>query len=483
MKLKNLISDIDVKYIELRGNPEIKGIEYNSKKVKRNYIFVAIKGFKVDGHNYISEAIKNGAIAVVGEKKLNLPVSYIQVNNTRYVLSALASKFYKNPSLKLDLYGLTGTNGKTTISYLLYSIFNSNNIPAGVIGTMGYKIGSHKYKTETTTPESLDLQKILYKMQSKNIKKVFMEVSSHSLSLYRVEHCNFKTAIFTNLTEDHLDFHRTMSNYYKAKKHLFELLEKSKKKNKYGIINIDDKWGKKLFTEFKNRITLYTIGFNKGADFRIIPVDISLNGLEFRVIHKNKEYEFFSPLYGRVNLYNLAIAISAGIVEKIPYKKIREGIKKFKGVKGRLEIMKIKNRYIVIDYAHTPDALEKVLLSIQDIKHGRVITVFGCGGDRDKKKRPLMGKIATELSDFVIITSDNPRSEEPEEIIKEIVKGVKKKNYLTIVDRRKAIKEAIKISNSKDVILIAGKGHEDYQIIGNKKIHFNDKEVVMEVLR
>lgn len=490
MKLSRLIKNCDVAVSKRIQNLEIKGIAYNSKNVKNNYIFIAIKGFNTDGHNFIDEAIKNGASVIAVEPHFDISqtkdIAIIKTKNNRIFLSKLASNFYNHPSLKLDLIGITGTNGKTTTAYLIEHILKSASLRTGLIGTINYKILNRKYTAETTTPESLDFQKLLYKMTKSSIRYVPAEISSHSLKLHRVDDLHFKIGIFTNLTEDHFDFHKNFRDYFESKSRLFELLQDSKKKNKLAIINIDDKWGKLLYKRFKNRIKIYTYGINEDADFKAEDLNLSTHGSCFRIKHKNKNFPVKTSLIGKFNIYNILAAFIAVRFFNISADSIISSINKFKGPAGRMEIIKSNNFCIAIDYAHTDDALKNVLSSIKEISTGRIITVFGCGGDRDRKKRPKMGYIAAKLSDIVIVTSDNPRTEDPDRIIDEIEKGIFKlrtNNYYRISDRKKAIASAISMAKPDDFILIAGKGHENYQIIGTKKFPFNDKETVLNILK
>ena len=332
------------------------------------------------------------------------------------------------------MIGITGTNGKTTTSYLIEKILKSHGYKVGVIGTINYRIGRTSIKAKTTTPESLDLQYLLNEMVKKKADYVIMEVSSHSLALHRVADCYFNHAVFTNLTEDHFNFHGDINNYFKAKKMLFDLLVHSEKKVKCAFININDKYGLKIYNQYKrnHKIAVFTCGIEKRADFQAENIKMNLNKIEFRFKYKNKDYLIQSKMIGHFNVHNILAAIGIGIIEKVPVNKIIKAIAQFEKVPGRLEIIKSKNFYVGIDYAHTEDALKNVLQTIKDLEPVRIITIFGCGGDRDKTKRPLMGSIATEYSDFIIVTSDNPRSEDPVSIVKDIEAGIKKKSLRDI---------------------------------------------------
>ncbi len=497
MLLKDLFIGTDVKLSADEKKVKIRGIAYNSQNIKNNYIFIAIKGFKSDGHNYIENAIEKGATVVVVENhwlKNNKSkieeykereIVILSSKNNRVLLSKISANFYKNPSKKLKVIGVTGTNGKTTITYLIESILTNKGEKVGVLGTINYRIGKKVFPAVTTTPESLEINKYLSLMLENKVKYVIMEVSSHSLELHRVDDIEFDYAIFTNLTEDHFDFHKNYENYFKAKEKLFSLLAKSSKKKKCAIINIDDKYGKKLASRYKKRVEVITYSLHNNGDLNAYDIELSFKGSKFKVKYKNSSYEFSINLLGRYNIYNSLAAIAVGIKEKFSIKKIQEGLLKLKSVPGRLEIIEKDGIYIGIDYAHTDDALKNVLNTIEELNPEKIITVFGAGGDRDKSKRSRMGRIVALLSDELIITSDNPRSENPKDIIKDIEKGVievRKKGYYKIVDRKKAIKKSIKMAERGTFILIAGKGHEDYQIIGNRIIHFNDKEIVKKYL-
>lgn len=496
MKLKYFVkyctNKIDKEFQEL----EIRGVAHNSNNVKKNFLFVAIKGFQTDGHNFIDDAIEKGAITVAVEPHYNYKKNFIQyktkkipilrTKNNRIFLSKISALFYDYPSLKLNVIGITGTNGKTTVSYLTEHILKSAGYNTGLIGTINYKINNRRYSALTTTPESLDLQQLLARMLDSNVKYVSMEVSSHSLKLHRVDDCHFKVAIFTNLSEDHFDFHKNYKDYFESKAKLFELLKDSRLKNRFGIVNIDDRWGRLLYRRFNNKIKLFTYGINEKADFSAYNISLSLSCTRFDIKHRNRTFSIQTPLIGKFNVYNVLVAFATSFLLRIPVKTIIDSIKRFKPPAGRMEIIKSRGIYIGIDYAHTDDALKNVLSSVRNITEGRIITIFGCGGDRDRKKRPRMGRVAARLSDIVIVTSDNPRTEDPEKIIDEIEKGVLKirsTNYYRIVDRKEAIKKGMQLATPGDFVLIAGKGHEDYQIIGTKKLPFSDREVVKEILK
>lgn len=462
----------------IQGNGEkiqIKQVAYDSRKVSQDSIFICIEGFKVDGHQYIDDAVQKGASVLVVQKDLEvLPkgVCVVKVENTRYALAAISSHFYGNPSENLKLIGVTGTNGKTTITYFISTILNYVGEKTGIIGTIENRIGDKVIPTSRTTPESLELQKLLREMKEEDVSHVIMEVSSHSLDLHRVDHCKFLIGIFTNLTLDHLDYHKTMDNYKKAKAKLFSMC-------RYGIINIDDPYGQYMLDE--GSCIGYTYGIDHEADFRAEKIHLDEKGTRFELSHKGESIDIELAIPGKFSVYNSLAAITAAYTLGIPLKEIQEGLRQVSGVRGRFETITAPDGYsVIIDYSHAPDGLLNVLKTIQEFAKGKIITVFGCGGDRDKSKRPVMGEIAGEYSDYCIITSDNPRSEEPAAIIQEIEPGVQRTGctYTKIIDRRTAIQAALRQAKTQDVILIAGKGHETYQEIGDQILHFDDAEEV-----
>ncbi len=497
MEIKRLLKNIQ--YSSLHGDVpvEVDGIVYDSRKVKKNYIFVAIPGEKEDGVKYENEAVRNGAVAIVA-KSYNPSlekVLQIIVDDPRIALSILSREFYKNPSAKLYVIGITGTNGKTTTTYLIESIFKSAGKRPVIIGTINYRFMDKKVKAVNTTPESLDLNIMMSEYLSQGATDVIMEVSSHAISQGRANGINFNAAIFTNLTQDHLDYHKTMENYYATKAKLFEkMLVASSKGNRFAILNSDDPWVSRV--RIKRGINILRFGTSKHADIRLTESAATLDGIKMKLSTPIGMMELRSPLVGYYNIYNIMAAVAAAIVSNISVDHIKQGIELMANVPGRVErIDNPRGLYVFVDYAHTPDALEKVLIALSEIKKKRIICVFGCGGDRDKGKRPLMGGIAARLADITIITSDNPRSEQPHAIICDIEKGIKDalkvtslhsnanhnpKVYTTIEDRKQAIKAALDAAGKGDVVVIAGKGHEDYQIFRDRTIHFSDKEEIMD---
>ncbi|MFZ8846224.1 MAG: UDP-N-acetylmuramoyl-L-alanyl-D-glutamate--2,6-diaminopimelate ligase [Candidatus Hydrothermia bacterium] len=446
----------------------VEGIAYNSKEVKENYVFFAIKGEKFDGHNFVYEAINNGAKAIVVEKKLDVKINQVVVENSRVELSKISAKFYNYPSKNLFVIGITGTNGKTTTTYITYQALNILGYKTALLGTVINDLISRKEVPKLTTPESLDLQKYMFEIIKNEGKFLVMEVSSHSLALNRVDDVDFKIAGFTNLTIDHLDFHKTFENYREAKLKLFRMINE----NAIGIINLDDENSSYFINACKGKVITY--GFYKNANIKGEIIENSKNGLKIKVFDKVIENENF---IGEFNAYNLLCSFS--ILNSIGFdiEKIIDALSQVKPPKGRLQ--KIKN--VFIDYAHTPDALERVLKTLKSVYNKKIILVFGAGGNRDQSKRPIMGKVS-EMADIIILTSDNPRDEEPIDIIRDIEKGINKAHIIEI-DRKKAIELAISISNEDDVVLIAGKGHETYQEIKGIKYHFDDEEVVKSFIQ
>ena len=462
MVINELFKDVEYKILQ-KVSDEINGedLEFDSRKIKQGDVFIALEGSIVDGHTFISKAIENGAKTILVEKDVDKVegINYFLVDGLREKMGIIASNFYGYPQNQLKIVGVTGTNGKTTTTYILESILGEKNVAR--IGTVEYKIGDEIIPAPNTTPSSLEIIKICKKALEKNIKYLIMEVSSHGLDIGRVNMLRFEAGIFTNLTLDHLDYHKTMENYYLAKRKLFDLV----KDKKNSIINIDDEYGKR-YLEYTNGIS-YGIG---QGDIQGEIKQITREGQEVTIKIFEKEYKINLRLLGRYNLSNLLGAIGAVKTLGLSDEEIISKIPLIHGAPGRFEPVKIDRDFtVIVDYAHTGDALENILKSINEFKTNRVITVFGCGGDRDKTKRPIMGGIAEKYSDIVIVTSDNPRTEDPEEIIKDIVVGLTKENHIIEIHREKAIEKAISLAEKNDIILIAGKGHENYQVIGREK--------------
>ncbi len=460
----------------------IGDIHYDSRKIKENDVFCALIGAVTDGHNYIEKAVNIGAKMVIAEKKnitvTDKDVTYIFVNNLRKHLGVIASNFFGWPQKNLKIIGITGTNGKTTSSYILDSMLEKT----ARIGTIGYKILDEEIEAPNTTPESLDLVKMLDKSLKKGVEYFIMEVSSHALEIGRVDMLEFDSVMFTNLTQDHLDYHENMENYFNAKFKLFSML-----RNKdAAAVNTDDSYGQRIYDSNKNYKSYSIV---KDSDLKGKIEEYHNGGMKASVIFQGKEYSFETKLVGDYNLYNLLGCIGVLLNLGFDIKDIIERVKRVGYVPGRFELVNEGQDFrVIVDYAHTDNGLENILETVRKITENRVITIFGAGGDRDNTKRPKMAKAAAKYSDFVIITSDNPRTEDPAEITKQVEKGLididfPKDKYTVIVDREQAIKYGIEMSDAKDSLLIAGKGHEDYQILGREKIHFDDREQVRKYLK
>lgn len=483
MKLYKLIKNVEI--LEINGNMDIdiNNIHYDSREVTENSLFICIKGFNSDGHKYAESAYKKGAKAFLIQDDIHIETNenytFIKVKDTRNAMATVASNFYNKPTNKLEVIGVTGTNGKTSITSLLKQILNQK-FKSGLIGTINIDDGEKEIISKNTTPESIDLQRYFNDMLKNNCKFCAMEVSSHSLALDRVGGINFSIGIFTNLTEDHLDFHKDLDDYRNAKEKLFY------KTSIANIINIDDEYGKTILNNIKGLNTpVYTYGINSKADFMASDIKLYPNGVSYKLKTPTYSEDIYVSVPGKFTVYNTLALISACYILNIEIDIVKEKLKNTPGVKGRFENIKNdEGLTVIVDYAHTPDALENVLNTVQEFVIGKIITVFGCGGDRDKTKRPIMGKIAQEKSDMSIITCDNPRTENPKLIIKDILEGIdeNKYNYIVIEDRKKAIYKAIEMAEVGDVVMIAGKGHEDYQIIGTTKHHFDDKEIAYEAI-
>ncbi len=483
MRLGELLKDIyrDVQNISYL-NWDIQAISCDSRRVEKDSLFVALKGTSLDGASFIESAIDKGARVIAVERKTQLKiihpdVCYLYVDDAHQFLRDLAKRFYGNPSALVKTIGVTGTNGKTTITYLVQSIFAQTGQECAIIGTINYKLGNKTIPSANTTPGLLDNQQFLCDLTKEGIAYCVMEVSSHALDQGRIDLIDFKTAVFTNLTSDHLDYHKTRENYFLAKSLLFKNLSA----HAAAVINVDDEFGVRLTTMTKAKVITY--GIKNNATLQAKDIELNLKGTRFKLIIDKKEISIQTKLFGIHNVYNILAAIGVAYQENISFEVIQKGIEKLAFVNGRLERVDCGQDFAVfIDYAHTEDALINVLSTIRQTSKAKIILVFGCGGDRDKTKRPKMGSVACAMADFSIITSDNPRSEDPEMIIKEIVQGFKKNNYTVVVNREEAIDKALKMATSGDIVLIAGKGHETYQIFKDKTIHFDEREVVRKIL-
>jgi len=491
------------------ADPDISSIHNDSRDVKPGGLFIAVKGFKTDGHDYIDDAFKRGAAAVVTQEQIPGRQRIVEVSDTRRAMASIAARFYSEPSLTLCLIGITGTNGKTTTAFILESILSRAGHSVGVIGTVNYRYMGKSYDNSVTTPEAIDLQGILSRMKSAGVTHVIMEVSSHGIDLHRVKNSYFDVGVFTNLTQEHLDYHRTMGRYFACKRRFFTRLLTSgpKAPRAAAVINLDDPRGQALSDALTYRVV--TTAKNTSADISTADLSQSITGTTGTLKIEGKPYPFTSALTGSFNLENILSAAGAAHSIGIDPLAIIAGIEECRGVPGRLErVEPAFGRHVFVDYAHTPDALASILKALRAQAAGRIITVVGCGGDRDRSKRPIMAEIAVTLSDLVIITSDNPRSEDPQAIIRDMVKGIDTdlhaglglesgsepgsksgsddfnghKAFHVESDRRKALERAVLASNPGDILVAAGKGHENYQILKGGTIHFDDREVLLEAL-
>jgi UDP-N-acetylmuramoyl-L-alanyl-D-glutamate--2,6-diaminopimelate ligase len=495
MTISELLEGLNIKGTDGPLNTVIKGVAYNSRLVEKDFLFVAVKGFRVDGHDYIKDALSRGAAAIVMENARAVEdvkqhadlnrISFVEVSDSRKALALIASAFYEHPSKNLSLVGITGTNGKTTTSFITKSIIEAGGSRAGLIGTISCITGERNEVSVNTTPESLDLQRYLKEMVTNKMEYAVLEVSSHALSLDRVRGCSYKAAAFTNFTQDHLDFHNTMDEYFSAKTRIFNSLEEDGK----AVLNMDDPMIGQLAGEIKNDIV--TFGVDNDAMIRAENITDSQSlpagqtaGLSFDVRMPEGGFRVDSKLMGRFNVYNILASIGIAYALGIDEDTIKKGVMAAEPVAGRFENLNEGQNFLcIVDFAHTEDALRKVIEEARLMTKGRVITVVGCGGDRDRSKRPLMGFAASELSDLVFITSDNPRTEDPMEIIEDMVKGIKKDNYIIRADRETAIREAVLIAQEGDAVIAAGKGHENYQDMKGEKHHFSDKEILSRAIR
>ena len=506
MRIKDFLTIDAVEWTDGDLDQEVKGLSYDSRKVGPGDIFFAVPGEKTDGHDFIAEAVRRGAAGVVYSRAGNRPgaAAALRVKDVRRSMGLWAAYFHGWPSEKLRLVGVTGTNGKTTLTYLIESVLGAAAMEPGVMGTINYRYAGREVPSHHTTPESLDLQAMLAEMSQAGVKAVAMEVSSHALAQERVRGLDFDIGVFTNLSRDHLDYHRDMNEYFEAKSRLFtEYLKASSKTRKAAVIYGEDPWGRQLIEKIRS-LDLDLWSYGEGQEWDVHPVSVTrdVGGLCGTIKARERIIAFESRLIGAANLQNILGAVGAGRALGIDADAVAQGIRRLESVPGRLEkVANDRGITILVDYAHSPDALEKVLGAVRPLSAGKLISVFGCGGDRDRGKRPLMGEIAARLSDIVVLTSDNPRTEDPLAILEQVEAGVKSigleklevsdrgprlgaiaaaRGYFVEADRRAAIAIAIRAASAGDLILIAGKGHEDYQILGAKKIHFDDREVARE---
>jgi len=478
MNIKSILNGVNY-----NGNIKdiaINNISYDSRRVTQGTLFVAIDGENFDGHDFIEEAIDKGAIAIIVKNGLenNYDALTVTVKNTRKTLSKISSNFYGNPSSKINVIGITGTNGKTTTTYLINKIFNDCKMKTGSIGTLGFISSSNFVSTGFTTPESLELNNFIDKLVKGGVKHVVLEVSSHALSLHRTDDIMTNIAVFTNLSNEHLDFHNNMESYFKEKLKLFTALDD----NGLAIINIDDKYSNRILESINSNVITY--GFDNKADIHPVSYQINYTGMSIELSLFNSIYKIDTKLTGKHNIYNIMASIAVGIENKIPLELMIKSINNIKSIPGRMEFIGNEKYKVFIDYAHTPDAYNNILKLVSDLKdeNDKIITLFGCGGDRDPSKRPEMALISEKYSDMVIVTSDNPRNEDIEDIIKDIQSGFNLDNYLVIKDRELAIKHAMGILDSKSILMILGKGRENYQIENGEKTYHNDVEIVEKLI-
>ncbi|OLO40793.1 UDP-N-acetylmuramoyl-L-alanyl-D-glutamate--2,6-diaminopimelate ligase [Alkalihalophilus pseudofirmus] len=484
MKLDQLVQRLQYANISnAQLNPMISSIEMDSREVQKGSLFICIKGFTVDGHDYVDQAIARGASAVLAEHEIDATVPVITVNDTKRAMAILSNHFYDYPTKKLSLIGITGTNGKTTVTHLIEKVLNDNGETTGLIGTMYTKIGQETFDTKNTTPESLTLQKTFKQMVDNKVDTAIMEVSSHALHLGRVRGCDFNIAVFTNLTPDHLDYHETMEAYKYAKGLLFSQLGNTydQSTSKIAILNEDDPASE----EYKKMtaVQVLTYGINDTSDVQAKNIKMTAAGTTFTLSSPEGSTEINLRLIGKFSVYNALAATAACLVHGISLDNIKQSLESIEGVSGRFETVDVGQDFsVIVDYAHTPDSLENVLTTVNELAKGKIYCVVGCGGDRDRTKRPVMARIAVKYSDHAVFTSDNPRSEQPEAILKDMEVGVQSSNYTSIVDRKEAIEFAIRQATANDVVLIAGKGHETYQIVGKNVFDFDDRQVAQEMI-
>ncbi len=480
MKLSTLVHHLSTMGTYNLCDTEITGITNDSRKVRPGYLYVAIKGYKTDGHNFIKKSIECGAQAIVSEERSSLDTNIPQiiVHNTRKALSSLSCCFYNNPSQRINLVGVTGTNGKTTTTFLIKSVIEKAGYETGLIGTINYQIGKKVVTAKETTPESVELQQFIAEMVAAKMKFAVMEVSSHSAIQHRIENIDFKTAVFTNITTEHMDYHKTFSNYMDAKAELFKNL----KKDSFAVLNADDEFSEYFADRTNAKILWY--GIKNDADIKAEICKESASNITIRLSYSGREIDVKIPFVGLHNVYNALASVASAISLGFELDVIKAGIETASTVPGRLENIPCDRGFkVVVDYAHTPHALETVLCALKNLVKGRILLVFGCGGDRDKEKRPQMGRIADEKSDIFWLTNDNPRSEDSLNIIDDIKVGIKPgRSFHIQANRYKAIEEALSVAKDDDLILIAGKGHERYQIVKDTIVPFDDREVVKKIL-
>lgn len=482
MKLETVLEGVEIEYIRGNEDIEIKGVSYDSRDMGEEFLFICIQGYRKDGHEFIRQAVRSGACAVLIDEEIE-PVdgiTYIKTTSNRKAMAAIASNFNGHPEKKLKLIGVTGTNGKTTTAFLVRDVLKHANMKCGLLGTIEMDDGNEILKANRTTPESVDIHREFKRMVQNGCSHCVMEVSSHSLELFRVDKIDYDISIFTNLTKDHLDFHKTMEEYMKSKQKLFY------KTNGNSLINTDDYWGKKIYNNLlEDSKKVVSFGMDETCDFRAINVNLKIDSVEYDLVYPGGQVHVVLPIPGLFSVYNSIGAIAACYLSGIDMETVVEGIELTKKVPGRFEVVGKKDGFtVIVDYAHTPDALEKALKTVKEFGEERIICVFGCCGNRDRTKRPIMGRIAQDYADYFIITSDDPRFEDPQLIIDEVVEGLdqENKNYETIVDRTQAVTRAISLARKGDIVLLAGKGHEDYMVIGDEKLPYDERKLARKLL-
>ena len=482
ISLSDIINGIEVQAVSGDSQVIIRGMAMDSRHVQPGDLYACVPGFKVDGHDFAVSAISSGAVALIVERFLPIDVPQVKVSNVREVMGLFAANVYGRPSEQLELVGVTGTNGKTTITYLIEKIGIRQGKKVGIIGTLGSRIDGRVIQGDRTTPEAINVQKLLGEMVAEGVDIAVMEVSSHALDQGRVVGCEFEAGIFTNLTQDHLDYHKTMEDYLYAKSRLFANYLNGEKSSKISILNGDDP----AFAALRHASAALVVsyGIDNTVDYRAENVEVTTEGVQFEVRFRDRVQKIRYATPGIFSVYNALAAFTWGIEQGYDSVAVAEALADISGVPGRFESVRLGQPFqIIVDYAHTPDGLENVVRTARDFTKGQLITIFGCGGDRDRTKRPLMGEVASRWNDYLVVTSDNPRTEEPDQIIEEILRGVSGVDYVTIRDRREAIWTACRMAKPGDTILIAGKGHETYQIFGAEVYPFDDREVASEAVR
>lgn len=486
MKLSDLIDSLHLISLDADQNSNVASICYDSRKVEKGSLFCAMQGETADGFDFVGQAINNGAIAVLSEhpKPANFDVGWIQVDDSRKSTALAAANFYEHPSSEMPAIGITGTNGKTTTAYLVHHLLKESLGRAGMIGTIEYNVGDQIVSSPRTTPESVDLQCLLREMRNVDCRAVVMEVSSHGLSQHRATGVSFDAGVFTNLSQDHLDYHKNMNQYFDSKLQLFKRMAQDGFKEGSMVVNADDRWGRKLLQYAPGELKNISFGESFGCDMRASNIQYGLNGSQFKLTHGKRQLLIKIPLIGKFNVYNAMAALGAALAINLNLREAVLNLESSPQIPGRLEAVKEGriNYRVFVDYAHTPDALENALVTLRALNPRRIITVFGCGGDRDTAKRPAMARVADSHSDFVVLTSDNPRTEDPQKILRNSEAGFMSSDYSVVENRREAIESAIETAGAKDIVLIAGKGHETYQEIDGVKYDFDDRLVARQCI-